>query len=110
MYFKIEDRKLINYELYGWKAEISEGKGIGFFKASGVSYKTLNEFFRSRVVLDGSMMIREYLDALGLDHYDFEKIVKTLCGWNPADRIWVKFEGGKYQSYEQMVKDFHLKW
>lgn len=85
--FKIQDRKLVYekvinpdllpYDLYNF----------------GVSYHTFNEFFKHRVVLDGSQDIRDYLDCCGLKHYDFEEIVKLNNGWNHLDYYWVKFDG-----------------
>jgi len=56
----------------------------------GITYGALNEFFRDRVVLDGAQFCREYLSALGLDHYDFEAIVKINHGRNNLDNWWVK--------------------
>lgn len=104
MSFKIVNRELIRHELYGWEAKVSKGRGIGHFKAWGVSYWSINEFFKERTVLDGSMFIHEYLNGLGLKHYDFEKIVKAICGWNPRDRIWLKYNGGMFQTYNDIVK------
>lgn len=110
LYFCIKDRKLVSYRTYGWEMKVTPGDftGHGWFKSLGVSEWSINEYYRGRVVQDGAMMVRDYLDALGLVHYDFEAIIKASCGWNPADREWLKFDGGRFQSYEQILSELGL--
>lgn len=60
------------------------------FTAYGLTYTAFNEFFKYRVVPDGAQDIREYLQALGLPKYDFEKIVKKMRGRNNVDKYWIE--------------------
>ena len=111
LYINIKNRRLVSYKVVGnWSLEIGvDGGGIPYFKGCGVSYYTVNEFFKDRVVLDGAQWVHEYLDSLGLTYYDFEAIVKSSCGWNPRDRRWIKFEGGRFQAYDDIVKFTGIK-
>lgn len=92
LYFKIEDKKLMNYQILK--------KDMILFPCElvklGISYYSLNLFFRDRVVLDGTQFIREYLNSLGLVHYNFEDIVKKNSGRNYLDNWWVDTEVSKY--------------
>ena len=111
LYIKIVDRRLIDYKIIGnWSLKSGvDGRGISYFKGCGVSYYTVNEFFKDRVVLDGAMWVKSYLEEWGLITYDFEKIVKASCGWNPRDRRWIKFEEGRFQSFDDIVKHTGVK-
>lgn len=110
MYFRIVNRILEAYETYGWKPVVDGGTfGIGHFRAYGVSYFSVNEFFRSRVVPDGAQDIKEYLRAVGLKYYDFEKLVKTICGWDALDLMWLKFDGGEVQDFDEIVRRVGLE-
>lgn len=87
-YFNIENGRLVSYTL-----KKKDKKYFPFeFSFWDISYKTLNSFFRERVVLDGSQDIRQYLNELGLEKYDFEKIVKLNSGRNYLDEYWVDME------------------
>ncbi len=86
VYFNIENGELKEYrkckeDLQYFPYELAR---IGF------TYKAFNLFFRERVVLDGSQDIREYLNALDLEYYDFEKIVKINKGRNFLDNWSVR--------------------
>lgn len=52
-------------------------------RVNGMSYVSLNSFFRRRVVPDYAQDIREYLDAIGLAHYDFEEPSGLFLGKVP---------------------------
>lgn len=85
--FEIKNRELVQFE------DLSNGKywfaELGLW---GETYVAFNEFFKRRVVQDYAMYLREYLDACGLESYDFEEIVKRNNGSNHLDMFWVKFE------------------
>lgn len=85
--FVIRNRELVSYK------DLSDGKmWPAEPKTFGMSYRSINEFFRRRVIDDHAMWLTDYLEALGLDHYDFEEIVKRNNGNNHLDDFWVKFD------------------
>lgn len=86
--FKIKNRRLESYQLLQ-KEHLPVEMDVW-----GISYYNFNEFFKRRVVEDGAMLLSDYLDALKLDHYDFEQIVKRNNGSNHLDFYWVKFPNG----------------
>lgn len=84
-YFKIMNRQLVN-----WK-DISNGKLWPVEpKVWGMSYGTLNDFFKRRTIDYGCMKMHEYLEQLGLRDYDVEEMTKRTNGYNHLDRYWVK--------------------
>ena len=94
--FSIKNRELVyfedlsNGEFYPW--ELSQ---------LGVSYGSFNDFFNRRVVKDGAMLIREYLNSLELNNYDFDEIIKRTNGSN-HDTFWVKFKDIGAQSWNEL--------
>ena len=97
--FEIKDKQLVSWQdLSGQKMWPAE------FKVWGVSYRNFNEFFRRRVVEEHTMFMREWLNALGLEEYDFEKIIKVHSGCNNLDYYWVKMEGAPYQCWDEISK------
>ena len=86
VYFK----DLSNKKLYPWELAVL-----------GISYGSFNDFFNRRVVKDGAMFIKEYLEEMGLDHYDFEELVKRNNGANHSF-LWVKFKDIGAQSWEEL--------
>lgn len=105
LYINITNGELVDSKKLNWVGD----NRIPDFVNFPVNYHYVNEYFKDRVVLDGAMWLKGYLEALGLDHYDFEQIVKRSSGWNPRDRQWIKFDGGRFQSYDQIIKELHLK-
>ena len=98
-YFNIKDGILVNYhiiqeDLMNCPPEIV---------VMGVTKKALDIFFCSRVVQDGAMWLREYLDALGLDRYDFETIVKKNHGHNYLDLWWVQSDG-EHRTFQSLYE------
>lgn len=90
-YFKIQNKRLVEYrrirkEKTLYPPEMAELNG------EPVTYAKINTFFRERVILDGSQPCREFLNDLGLDHYDFTKIVNLMHGRNNIDFWWVANE------------------
>ena len=77
--FNIENRFLVEYEVY------QRSLLPPTMKHYGISYYTINDFFKYRVCMDGSMLIGDYINDLGLKHYDFEQIVRRLKGKNGID-------------------------
>ena len=92
LYFKIENQRLVDFKKLRQDMKYFPGE----FYLMGISYASINLFFRDRVVLDGSQFIREFLDGIGLKEYDFEKIVKHFHGGNNLDNWWVDEEVDKY--------------
>ena len=92
LYFKIENQRLVDFKKFRKDMKYFSGE----FYLMGISYASINLFFRDRVVLDGSQFIREFLDGIGLKEYDFEKIVKHFHGGNNLDNWWVDEEVDKY--------------
>lgn len=99
--FCIKDRKLISYEI------ISDKYYPMDFYVKGITYNSFNNFFKYRVVKDGAMWIRDYLDAAGLKHYDFEELVKRNNGWNHLDYYWVKFDGLGARNWEEIKSQYY---
>lgn len=97
--FKIQNMRLVEYTLL-------ESQHLPVELAVwGISYYNFNEFFKRRVVQDGAMFLRDYLDELHLEHYDFEQIVKRNNGSNHLDFYWVKFPNGVgIQKFEDIWK------
>lgn len=96
--FEIKDRQLISFQ------DLSNGEMWPYeLRDIGVSYVAINNFFRRRVVADYAMWLREYLDALYLDHYDFEEIVKRMNGNNNVDFYWVKFDGIGAKQFSDII-------
>ena len=104
VYIKIVDRKLVDAKIINMISHF-----VNEIRMFGLTYVAINQYYKDRVVQDGAMFVREYLDALGLQHYDFEAIVKASSGWNPRDRQWIKFEGGRFQSWEQIYNELKLE-
>lgn len=94
--FEVKDRKLVYAEY------ISKERLPHDIYHYGLTYHAFNEFFRHRVVLDGSEDIREYLDAMGLVHYDFNELVIKMNGWNALDLYWVKFDDLGASSWKEI--------
>lgn len=104
VYINIKDRQLVDAKVIN---DINHF--VNEIRVFGLTYVAINQYYKDRVVQDGAMFVREYLNALGLRYYDFEAIVKASSGWNPRDRQWIKFDGGKFQSWEQIYKELKLK-
>lgn len=79
LYFSIQNKKLVEYTVFDHNSLPASLRKIG------ISYFTINDFFKYRVCMDGCMGIDEYLHDLGLRVYDFEQIVKRLQGRNEID-------------------------
>lgn len=95
--FKIENRELVHYK------DISRLKYYPCEpRMNGVSYTSINNFFRRRVVPDYAQDIRDYLTAIGLDTYDFEELIKRNNGYNHLDFFWVKFKNIGAQSWHDI--------
>ena len=85
--FKIKNRELV------YSKDLSNQKMWPVEpKVYGLSYRTINDFFRRRVVQDNAMMLKEYLDDMGLPYYDFEELIKKNNG-SSHDFFWLKFNG-----------------
>lgn len=85
--FEIKDRELVSYQ------DLSRQKWWPMeAKVYGMSYRSLNDFFRRRVVQDYAMWLQDYLKGMGLSGYDFEELVKRNNGSNHLDEYWVKFD------------------
>lgn len=83
LYFDIQKRTLLDYKIY------AEDLLPWTLKRFGISYYTINDYFKYRVVMPGAMWIEDYLHSLGLDYYDFEAIVKQTEGNNRIDNYHV---------------------
>lgn len=57
----------------------------------GLTYDAFNTFFNERVVREHAQWIRDYLDQMGLKHYDFEEMIKKMNGWDATGFHWVRF-------------------
>lgn len=94
--FCIQDRRLISYQVLSYDYYPHD------FYVAGITYTSFNNFFKYRVVKDGAMWIRDYLNVMGLKHYDFEELVKKNNGWNHLDEYWVKFDGIGARNWEEV--------
>lgn len=84
--FKIQNMKLI------YCKDLSNGNHHPWQLAMlGLNYEAFNTFFNDRVVRDHAQDIRDYLDYLGLRHYDFEEMIKKMNGWDALGLFWIKF-------------------
>lgn len=94
--FCIKDRELVHFkdlsnrQLYFWEL-------YNF----GPSYRSFNDFFNRRVVKEHAMDIREYLNDMGLEHYDFEELIKRNNGSNHGP-FWIKFKDIGAQSWNEL--------
>lgn len=79
LHFVIRKRALVSYEVF------DDDLLPAAMRKLGVTYVTVNDFFKYRVCMDGCMGIEEYLRDLGLEVYDFEQIVRRLEGKNNID-------------------------
>lgn len=79
LYFSIREKRLVNHTVY------DDNSLPAAMRKLGISYFTINDFFKYRVCMDGCMGIEDYLQNLGLKVYDFEQIVKRLEGKNGID-------------------------
>ena len=64
----------------------------------------LNRIFRSRCWEEGRPDNRELLNAIGLEHYDPQKIVQRTHGVSYNDFIWFRFPGEKLTSQDVLVR------
>lgn len=100
--FHIRNRELVSYRDLSngqmWPAEP---------KTYGMSYRSINDFFRRRVVEDHAMFLMDYLDAMGLDHYDYEEMIKRNNGSNHLDNFWVKFEGLGAKNFDDICNQHY---
>lgn len=94
--FKIENyalthfKDLSNRTHYPWELYIL-----------GISYGSFNEFFNHRVVKEYAMFIREYLKEMGLDHYDFDELIKRNNGASHT-LWWIKFENIGARNWDEL--------
>lgn len=85
--FEIKDRDLIKAE------DLSKKKLYPYELARlGVTYGSINQFFRRRTMREGCMFYHEHLRALGMENMDFDLYIKKNNGNNHLDNYWVKFE------------------
>ena len=95
--FEIKNRELVKgVDLSGqryWPPEI---------KVWGLSYVHLNDFFSRRVVPDNQMLLHDYLQAMNLESYNFEEMIKRRNGANGVDDYWVKFDGVGAKTFEEI--------
>lgn len=68
----------------------------------GLSYVHLNDFFSRRVIPDNQMLLHDYLQAMKLESYNFEEMIKRRNGTNGIDDYWVKFEGIGAGTFEEI--------
>ncbi len=95
--FEIKDRQLIScHDLSNQKWWPMEPKEFG------MSYRSLNDFFRRRVVQDYAMWLSDYLEGMGLSCYNFEELVKRNNGSNHLDEYWIRFDGIGAQCYDEI--------
>lgn len=96
--FEIKNRELIRFE------DLNEGK---YFPPElalyGISYGNINEFFERRTMKEGCMFYREYLQAIGMDKFDFDKYIQIHNGHNNLDLYWVKFEDFGAKKFEDLL-------
>jgi len=98
--FVIRDRELVSCEYNSdsltclpWS--LSE---LGY----GLTYAGFNDFFKYRVVKQGAQDIREYLNEMEMDHYDFETLIKKMNGWDAVGQWWVDFDNCGYHCWEDI--------
>jgi len=98
--FVIKDRALVSCEYNSdsltclpWS--LSE---LGY----GLTYAGFNDFFKYRVVKQGAQDIREYLNEMEMDHYDFETLIKKMNGWDAVGQWWVDFDNCGYHCWEDI--------
>lgn len=106
LYYK--DTQLIEFEIHNMKLiyakDLSGGKLYPFeFAYMGLSYLSFNTFFNQRVVRENAMYMRDYLDCMGLDHYDFEELIKKMNGWNAVGNFWVRFKDMGAQCWNDII-------
>ena len=90
--FEIKNRELIK------AVDLSERRFYPWeLSKLGVSYGSINSFFRRRTMKEGCMFYREHLHSLGMDKMDFDLYIRKNNGNNHLDNYWVKFaeEGAK---------------
>jgi hypothetical protein len=96
--FKIKDFKLI------YAKDLSGGKLYPYeFAFMGLKYIAFNTFFNERVVRENAMWMRDYLDCMGLQHYDFEQLIKKMNGWNGVGNFWIKFKDMGAQCWNDIM-------
>ena len=92
-----KDTPLIDFEIKNthlvYAKDLSNGELYPFeFEMFGLNYAAFNSFFNERVVRNHTQYLRDYLDGMGLRHYDMEELVKRMNGWNGVGYFWVKFD------------------
>lgn len=95
--FRIKDCKLeyfkdlSNKKYYPWE-----------FVVQPISYACFVEWLNNRVVKDYAMDIQGYLKQMGLDHYDFEELIKRTNGSNETMH-WIRFKDFGAQSWDELL-------
>ena len=119
---RLRERSLLSdftFEVY-WKDEITARvyvKGADvvvarytdhpvrqLFAKARMTRLQLNRIFRSRCWEEGRPDNRELLNAIGLEHYDPQKIVQRTHGVSYNDFIWFRFPGEKLTSQDVLVR------
>lgn len=72
------------------------------FKKGQITVYSINQLIKYRLVADGSQMIKEYLNDLGLDTYDVDKIIYLTNGLCSDDVLWFRFEDKEIQKWEEV--------
>lgn len=94
--FCIKDRELVHFK------DLNCGRQYPWELANfGPSYRNFNDFFNRRVVKDGAQDIRKYLSDMGLEHYDFEELIKRTNGANHGP-FWIKFKNIGAKSWDEL--------
>ena len=83
MSFVIRKRVLVEYTVY------DESLLPPTLQRFGISYYTINDFFKYRVCMEGSMLLDDFLHDLGLRIYNFEEIVRRMKGKNNIDSYYL---------------------
>lgn len=98
--------KIKNRELVYWKDLSNKEMWPLEPKVYDMSYRTLNDFFRRRVVQDNAMLLKEYLEDMGLDYYDFEELIKKNNG-STHDFYWVKFKDMGAKNFDEICNQHY---
>ncbi|MCQ2080317.1 MAG: hypothetical protein MJZ11_01575 [Lachnospiraceae bacterium] len=95
--FEIMNRELIKAD------ELSEGKFYPWELARcGISYGSINAFFKRRTMQENCMFYREHLRAIGLEEFNFDKYIMKNNGNNHLDNFWIRFDDFGARNFEEI--------
>lgn len=105
---QFKDIELIDFKIANWELiyakDLSGGNHYPWeMHTMGLTYGAFNEFFNDRVVRNNTQDIRMYLDFLKLEHYDFNKMILKMNGWDALGLIWVKFKNIGAQNWNEIL-------